>query len=651
MTPAPVPLRRPAALLGLFLSGASCLWSACAEAPFSVHAADNDVATLRQALAAMGTAKPGPKSGRPSVFVFAGPEPRLGKDPKDAKDAAPRTEEHTLIGYDLTEGRQTFAVPAEVRSRLAVGRGVVVHREGESAFVVRDAQTGRVRAQVPFDKGQILLGLCADDERFYYVVQLPEKGQRRSQIVATTFDGQRAWAALAPGSAGAPDVQGGVLAVPFRYQDVVLLDGKTGAELSRIRQKDEQIGFVRATPSGLFYGVGDRGVALLDERSVRGQKAEIGYLAPNLGTKVRVFLHWDGYRSEQADFSAFDRNRLLWSAERKSDGTGVGLIDDLAVLHSYRFLFAVGGGDGHIRWAYAQPRQNLMATALTGAAVVYAAQDGELGGLDAKTGARVMTGRLTLRPGQQVLGATFDASGFAPTAAEAKAPEVLEVLHNIIFDKDSSFLAVKTFAVGALNSLPGKEATEELLRVVTAEAMPGQVTRAAGDALVARKDRDVATMLVAQLERRYDFLDNRQPRGVGTLARAAAAMGAREAIPALSRQLTEPTTAPAVLKDLVGALVQLGDREAVRPLRELLMLYRSDPLFVQDAEPLKLAGAGLIKLGGEAGRRTVMYVALEPRTIPPIASYFQKLLDDTAVKPTTKAKAADESPEATPTGR
>ncbi|MCS6913361.1 MAG: PQQ-binding-like beta-propeller repeat protein [Myxococcales bacterium] len=607
--------------------------SGCAEAPFSVHAIDNDRKMLQATLGRIRPGPPGPYSGRPMAYILAGPERR--------EDSEARA--RTLIGFDLARRQVAYAVPAEVTSRFAVGKGILVHRQGQDRLVIRDAATGQVRAQVPLDPAQVLLGICADEERVYYVTQGRGRGQKRSLVTALGFDGQRLWRVPAPGSVGAPAAHGGLVAVPYRYQDVVLLDGRTGAELTRIRQKDEQIGFVRATSEGILYGVGDRGVALLTERSVEGTKEKIAYQAPKLGDKVRVFLYWDGYRPEQVDFSAFDRNRLLWSPERK--GEGLAFRGGVMVLHSYRFFFAVESESGRIRWAYAQPRHNIMASDETGGAVVFVTQDGEVGALDLASGAKVMSHKIPLQPGQQVLGATFDAAGFAPPLPEGtQTPAVLSVLHDIIFDRDSSFIAVKTFAVQAVSTLPGKEATAELLRVVTAEGMPQQVTRAAGEALVARKDREVSQMLVAALSERFDYLEDRRPRGLGILARAAAAMDAQEAVPALSEQLREPTTPPSALKEIVGALVALGNRSAVRPLRELVLMYRSDPAFLQDAEALKLAGEGLLKLGGEAERRTVSFVAEEPRTIAPVVAYYRKILDETAIRPGSKVKAAEQSP-------
>jgi hypothetical protein len=166
-------------------------------------------------------------------------------------------------------------------------------------------------------------------------------------------------------------------------------------------------------------------------------------------------MHWDGYRAEQTDFSAFDRNRLLWDAEAQGDS--LRFSDDQTVLHSYRFLFGMNAKDGAVRWAFANPRQTLMASDLVDQLVLYVAQDGEIGGLTSQAGAKVFSQRLSLKPGQQVLGASFDAAGLAvPTTELAKAEPVLSVLRGIIFDRDSSFLSVKSFAVQALGGGAGQ---------------------------------------------------------------------------------------------------------------------------------------------------------------------------------------------------
>ncbi len=611
----------------------------CAEAAFSVHTQDNDLATLKPTVERIKKTQvsraPRSGTGHATVFVSVGPERRFGQTEPS------KSVEQALIGYDLTSGKELFSVPAEVRSRFVVSQGVVMYREGAGELLLRDAQNGSVRARVALEPGETLAGLASDDSQLYYVTRAKIGGENKSFLTALLPNGTRVWRLPGQGSMGAPAAWGGLVAVPYRYQDVVVLDSKSGQELTRIRQKDEQIGFVREGKSGFLYGVGASGAALLDEKSQLGERKTISYLSPQLGERVRVFMHWDGYRAEQTDFSAFDRNRLLWDAEAQGDS--LRFSDDQTVLHSYRFLFGMNAKDGTVRWAFANPRQTLMASDLVDQLVLYVAQDGEIGGLTSQAGAKVISQRLSLKPGQQVLGASFDAAGLAvPTTELGKAEPVLSVLRGIIFDRDSSFLSVKSFAVQALGAVPGKEAAAELLRVITAEGMPTEIARTAGEVLSRRKDdpKEVSTLLLAALKQSYDYLEDKRPRGLDVLARVATAVSATETVPLLAERLLDPNTPAAALKDVVRALTKLGGKDEIAPLRQSLLLYRADPLFASDPEVLKRAGEGLLAVGGEPERRLVQFVSMEPHTLPGLATHFRKVLDDRAApRPAAKSSA------------
>ena len=373
---------------------------------------------------------------------------------------------------------------------------------------------------------------------------------------------------------------------------------------------------------------------------IQGEKKAISYVQPQLGERVRVFLHWDGYRAEQTDFSAFDRNRLLWDVDAQGDK--VRFADDQTVLHSYRFLFGMNAKDGAVRWAYANPRQTLMASDLSGDLVLYVAQDGEIGGLRKDSGSKVLSRRLGLKPGQNVIGASFDTAGLSAQGAElAKAEPVLDVLRGIIFDRDSSFLSVKSFAVQALGAIPGQGAASELVKVITAEGMPSEVTKTAGDVLAQRKDdpKEISALLVAALRQSYDFLEDKRPRGIDVLARVAQAVSAKETVPVLAERLLDPSTPTAALKDVVVALTKLGGKDALPPLRNALLVYRADPLFASEPDVLRRAGEGLLALGGEPERRLIQYVSMEPHTLPGLATHFRKVLDERA-QPKPAAKPA-----------
>ncbi len=644
----------------------ACLWTllalglvglvGCAEPPFSVHAQDNQLTTLRPTLgrlpraAAASASEPAlasgdAQSGSAMVYILAGPDSRAKKDQPAV--------EKTLYGFDLQSGQLAFAIASDARSRFAVTKGLLVYREGNSELVLREPHSGAPLGRVKIPTDETLVGLVADDGGVYYVTRSQDDrqgpGQRRSHITALSARGEPKWRISTSGSVGAPAVKGGLLALPFRYQEVVILDAQTGSELTRIRQKDDQIGFVQAAENGIYYGVGEKGVALLTESSVQAKKADIAYAEPQLGDRARVALNWDGYRPEQAYFGALDRNRLLWEGALQGDHR-LEFRDHQVIWHSYRFFFSVHTGGGAVRWAYAHPRQNLMASELTDKNVLFVAQDGEIGALDRNTGARIFEKRVTLKPGQQVLGATFAASGFAPSAAATPAAVAAlpSVLHEIIFDKDSSFLSVKLFAVQALwNRSEGdgawqREATAELLRIITAEGLPPQLARAAGETLLKSGNRQAGELIAAALAQSYDFLQDRRPRGLDILAQVAAALEATQTVPVLIERLLDPSTPQTALKEIVAALIALhrpsafdsSDGKTVAALRNLLLLYRSDPVFRNDPMSLFRAAQGLLQLDGAAGRRTVQFAALQPSTLMPLRAQFRKLLDD-SVPPLT----------------
>jgi len=609
----------------------------CAEAAFSLHTQDNDLQTLKPAVerikATQAAAKPLSGSGHQTVFVAVGPERKFGQ-----RDESSQVET-ALVAYDLTDRKELFSVPSDIRSRFVVSQGVVMYREGANDLVLRDTQNGSVRAKVQLEPGETLAGLASDENQLYYVTRAKVGGENKSFLTAILPSGVRAWRLPGQGSMGSPAAWGGMPAVPYRYQDVVILDAQSGRELTRIRQKDEQIGFVRPGKNGFLYGVGASGAALLDEKSVSGERKTISYLTPQLGERVRVFLHWDGYRPEQTDFSAFDRNRLLWDAEQQ--GNALHFTDDQTVLHSYRFLFGMNAQDGTVRWAYANPQKTLMASELSGDVVLYVAQDGEIGGLLRKAGSKILSQKLSLKPGQHVLGASFDTAGVAAPATEiAKAEPVLDVLHGIIFDRDSSFLSVKSFAVQALGAVPGKQAATELVKVITAEGMPTEIAKTAGDVLSKRKDdpKEITALVVSALRQSYDYLEDKRPRGLDVLSRVATALSIKEAVPVLAERLLDPNTPAAALKDVVLALTKLGGKDAIGPLRNALLVYRADPQFASDPDVLRRTGEGLLALGGEPERRLLQYVSMEPRTLPGLQTHFRKVLDDRATpKATPKA--------------
>jgi hypothetical protein len=586
-------------LLGLLAAG-------CAEQAFSAHARDNSLDDIKRVMAASRAPAPGPANGHPMAFLVT----TAGTDGKQ------------LIGFDLESGQVKWAQKADVRSRVAVGRGLVVHRQGDSELVGRDPMSGNVKLTIRIAQTEKFVGAAVDDQRFYYVIQNNTPQQRQSWVVGCDANGHELWRTPAAGSLAAPAARGGVVAAPFSYQWVVLLDGATGKELARLRATDEQVTFVRALDDGFYYG-GNRGIYRLDEKSADGSRKGSSFIEANLGSEqVRTFYYWDGYQLSQSDYSAFDRNRLLWRAEGKN---GIGFVDDAAFIYTYRYLFAVDAKSGALRWAWVHPRVDVVSADDAGTAIVYAAADGDVGLIDAKTGVE----RASWKTGMHLLGATFDADALSlPAATAAEAPSAVGALEAIVWDRDARFTAVKVFAAGAIGAQKGAAADAALLKIIRApQGVPPAVQKRAGEELVNRKNKEAGPLVLDALKAHEDFISDSHAVGVDIMAKTAASLALAEAAPLLCAHLADPATPQPALKEIVGALVALGGKDARRALKEFLMTYRGDPGYFGDPSPLTEAGEGLLKLGDAEDRRTVEFVAGDGWTLSPVAKFLQKALE------------------------
>ncbi|MSP59671.1 MAG: hypothetical protein EXR72_04895 [Myxococcales bacterium] len=596
----------------------------CVEPPFSLHARDNSVEDIQRTLATYGASEKGPRGGGHAMAYLV--------------TAAPKH----LVAYDLTDGKIAWDVEANVTSRLAVGRGFVAHRQGPTEVAIRNGADGALRCTARIKAEEKFLGLTAED-RLYYVVQSSSGTTRTSYAVAISPDGcGEVWRDEASGSLGAPAARGGMVAVPYAYQNLVLLDGKSGAEVARVRATDESITFVRAEADGFYYGA-NSGIYLLDVKSATGSKKGSSFTAAKMASQqIRSFYFYDSYQHAQADYTAFDRNRLLWRAEPK--GESVAFRDGAAFLHSYRFFFAFDADSGAIRWAYAHPRVDVVGSDDSGASIVYATADGQLCAIDARSGGLAWS----KKTGLKVTGVTFDADGFAPGTG-GQPPSVAQTLATIIWDPDARFTAVKVFAVDAMTKVPGREVTEVLVKVVLKEGMAPAVVARAAEALVTRQDADSAPLYREALALHYDYLADRRVRGVDTLARVSAVVSDRESSALLARHLADPATPLAAMKEIVKSIVSLGGPEAVKPLRDLVLAYRCDPSFNSDPQALQLAVDGLLRLGGPEERRLLVFVAEEKRTLPSLGAFLRKILVESAPrlvpKVAPKAKPGEDQPD------
>ena len=610
--------------VGLLVAAAAL--SACATSPYKRAGNAGEVA------AALARSQPAAPSPRSLVFLVLG------------GSAGQR-----VAAYDLATSRLVWTQPGEVTTRIEVGGDIIVHgapaQTGSGGLIVaRDIGNGAVLWQHPLLEKERLAGYDVDAHAVYVVIQtqgLTKRGTTGSVLALDPRTKAVLWRHELPtGHVAGPAVRGGLIAVPVDSQYVILLDRATGAELAQVLSTAEAATFVRALPEGMFYG--SRGVFLLSAATARGSRESPGYLLAKLPPFVRPFYWYDLYRPEQTRYSAIDRNHILWRVS--VEGERARFRDETVVIHDYRFLFGFDAASGALRWAYSHP-SDAVASTDTGSVIAFVSTDGDIGALDRVTGARRYQARLS---GEVVNAATFDADGFSPTLAGSEsgagaAPDLVATLGAIVADPDRRFPDMKLFAIEEIGRQPGREATGKLLEILGERGMTPLAAQKTSEALAARKDTQSADLLAAALRRHADYADDRTAPPVDFLARAVAALGAggRSVTPELVAQLRLPETPTPAAAQIARALIATGGEEGIPALRDYLTMYRADPVHDADPSALIAVAEALIKLGGPADRRLLLFVAEEPHTVAPLRAHLVKALGETDPGAATRTATRD----------
>jgi len=420
----------------------------------------------------------------------------------------------------------------------------------------------------------------------------------------------------------------GTVLVPFSHQYLSILDADTGRETARLRNREEEIEFVVPTVEGTFFG--SRGLFRLDAEAVHGAAARSTYLRVSMsGEGLRTSYAGDGYNPAQAQYTAYDRNRLLWRAAPD----GGAFRDGHVFLHNYRFVFAVDAAEGRVRWAYAHPGEDLVASAHAGTDIVAVSAAGVVISLDTATGAPVLRHEI----GVPVVGATIDAEGFSAPRGTPVPTDLVDTLTEIIWDPDRRFEAVKLFCIAELSRIADPRVVEALIRIITHENVDPRVHARAADTLVERIDRSTAPGLLAALRVRTDYLEATKARGVAALARAAAKVGVRDLAAPLVGHLGDAETPAAALEVIVASLAALGDPAAVEPLAQFLLDYRADHAMEKHPEALRRAADALLRLGTPTHRQLLAFVEGDIHTRPFLRAYVKKALES---KPPAEAEKA-----------
>jgi len=603
--------RGRAGLVAVAIAAASC----GGPAVFGLTSDDNNPDRLARALAQRpALSAPGPlnASGHPMLFAAvttAGGEPRM-------------------IAFDLSTGSARWSVAADVRSRIVAGGELVVAVEGGDV-VAREVVSGRPRWKHPL--GGDLVGIAADATRVYVVDRSVYGARPTWRLLVRGADGHVLWQTNASGPLGAPAAQAGWVMVPFLHQWLVLLDGRSGDAVTRIRGVDDEISFVHVTSDAAFFG-SSGGVFRLDDKAASGERSQSSFGQIALPAPLaRAGYHPDAFDPVQAGYNAADRTCVLW---RASDRGRFQFQDGRVAVHWFRFVFGLSL-DGTMHWAYSHPRTDLVASAHAGTVIAAVSAGGEVIALDPVTGALRWSGRVDLAGGR-VIGGTFDADGWAPAVARQPA-DVAAVLVSIASDRDARFDGIKEMVLGALGRLPGAEVTRELIGIVRDPRLPARLTDAASRVLIARTDPAGLPVLTEALAPITDFVVGSEPASVDVLARAIATLGGaaldpeprRAAIDALLAHLASPATPSRDAIAVVSALAAIGGGAERGPLTSFLLVHRADPDFGGDSGLIKVVIDALAEHGGAAEREVVRFVATDGRSHDAVAGYARQVMAGT----------------------
>lgn len=592
--------------LGMTLAAA--LASGCAGTVFSPHFRDNNLEDLKLSMTGVKPAKQAPFNSTRKHLVFL-----VTTDPT------------SILAYDLSANRKLWQVKDDVTSKIIIGHDLIFHRTGTKKLVARRLTSGQQVWSTEIKVGDRLLGLATDGTDLYYVaehIKRTEEGVAAYLVALKGSSGRTRWIRPSNGRLGAPTALKGRVILPLRSQSLAIVDSNSGVEQARIRSQEEMLLWARDTEAGILFG-GKNGVYKLDDKAVTGKSKESSFISATLPGAVRPVYWWDGYNASLAGYTAYDRNRLLWDLHKDK----LKFTDDTIYVHNYRFFFAFTangekGKPNKLKWVYSFPRHDVVASMLTGKALVMVSANGDLVVLDHHLGVPIAQHQLKVK----VRGASFDARGFAPAGKAATKPDLRASLTEVIWDPDRRFGAVKLFAVEQLARLPGESVSADLVKIVIHEKIDPVVYKKAGQMIVDRHDKSAIPFYLTTLKSHYDFLEGTRGKAVDIMARALADLKAKEAVTPLVRHLKDHETPIPAIEEIVKALVHIGDKSAVEPMRDFLLTYRADPLFKKSSIALNLAADGLLKLGGEEERQMLSFVQNDSQTIKPLRAYLAEAL-------------------------
>ena len=537
-----------------------------ADGPFSPVFPDNRAADIEAVLARVRASTPAPA---PSLAVGV-------------------TREGALFVFDLEAGSLRWQEAIGARSIPYIAGSLVFTIEHEGQLVGRSLADGSV--EVSEDAESLnLVGAGGEDDIGAVVLSTGGGVGARSRLLVTRGDSV-ALDLEFEHVAGAPTVRAGMVFLPWGNQNLSVLDARGGDEIARIRVADEVVGTARVEDGEVYFG--QDVVMRLTPSAAGGRYAAMAHFkAEHAALPGRPPFMRDTSQPPPGANNAAHSVRLAWHPA--GAGERVGLSDDNLYLIFYKLVIALDPRGGAIRWVYSHDGGDVIGATARPGGIWLADREGKVifvAGSD---------GRPTAGPS---MGLAPTYVSLAPPAsppsgpADGPARPLLDQLRRAAQHTDDRLAPARVLIVEHVGRMDSPEATQLLIDLCDDHGMPTAVRHASCETLAQRSVGP--DQVVAALQRHAAFLDATSAPPVGALARAAANMGERRAVPLLVEHLADPETPAAELAPLVRSLAALGDPQAAGPLLAFVRLYHAERVDEPLGQALEAACEGLVALQG-----------------------------------------------------
>lgn len=538
-------MKRPALPLVALALSLGCS-TAIQRGAFSLSTPASDASNLRGVTERVRSAAP--PSVRATVAV-------VGDDPAQG-----------FAVVDLENGSALGRVNAPLTSRPVVAGDLVIARSGGAirAWSLQGAE----RWHVP-DNDLDLVGASRDGDRVALALGGAGVTRRRGLLhVVEAGDGSTVSRTEIAHSLGTPTLVGDDVFVPWDGQNLSVLDARNGEELSRVRSRDDVVGFSFREGSVVYFGA--RALYRLGPEAATGTAEGTPHYQPRRDELPGAApFALDAYTTLRAGDDARERVRLVWRPDPVQPG--VALLHNTVYALYHRDVFALDAQSGALRWAYVS-HHDLAGVSVARAGVVVVDTHGGASLLAPEDGRVRWRQTLPANGPQAVLQVPAE---FSPTFNVSDPPRPLvESLLEAAGGSDARLIPAQRFAAQALATLPGAPATAALVSILTRRGLSPELRAVVGEGLVNRTE-GTDSMLEA-LDHHFDHVRGIDVPPVGFLARALSHAHERRAAALLVSHLFDPATPTDDLAPIVVALRELGDPTSVHALADFVRLYHAD---------------------------------------------------------------------------